>query len=115
MNRKERRAAIASKEGASSATVDIGQLMEAANSAYQQRRLAEAEVICKQILTRAPTHATCLNLLGIVYQSSGRHRLAVKLFGKAITVDDLDAGFHYNIACSYQVMGDHIGAAEHFR
>jgi hypothetical protein len=30
-------------------------------------------------------------------------------------VDDLDAGFHYNIACSYQVMGDHIGTAEHFR
>jgi SAM-dependent methyltransferase len=115
MNRSERRAAVARGRDALTATaVDVAQLMVAANSAYQQRRLADAEVICKQILSRAPTHATCLNLLGVVYQTSGRHRLAVKLFAKAIAVDDLDAGFHYNIACSYQAMSEHV-AAEHFK
>jgi Tfp pilus assembly protein PilF len=51
----------------------------------------------------------------VVYQTSGRHRLAVKLFAKAIGIDDLDAGFHYNIACSYQAMGEQGAAAEHFR
>ena len=64
--------------------------------------LADAEVICKQMLSRAPSHAPCLNLLGVVYQASARHRLAIKLFAKAIAVDDLDAGFHYNIACSFR-------------
>src|SRR4029077_11589814 len=65
-------------------------------------------------LSRAPAHATCLNLLGVIYQTSGRHRLAGKLFAKAVAVDDLDAGFHYNIACSHQAMGERIAAAEHF-
>ena len=115
MNRSTRRAAVARGRDASGAAADVPQLMAAANCAYQQRRLADAEVICKQILSRAPTHATCLNLRGVVYQTSGRHRAAVKLFAKAIAVDDLDAGFHYNIACSYQALGEQIAAAEHFR
>jgi 2-polyprenyl-3-methyl-5-hydroxy-6-metoxy-1,4-benzoquinol methylase len=115
MNRSKRRAALASADALSATAHDIPQLMTAANTAYQQRRFANAEVICKQILAQAPTHATCLNLLGVVHQASGRHRLAVKLFAKAIAVDDLDAGFHYNIACSYQAMGEKIAATEHFK
>jgi tetratricopeptide (TPR) repeat protein len=116
MNRSERRAAIARRQDLSSAAaLDLAQLMAAANSANQQLRFADAEVICKQILSRAPAHATCLNLLGVVYQASGRHRLAVKLLAKAIAVDNLNAGFHYNIACSYQVIGDQTAAAEHFK
>jgi SAM-dependent methyltransferase len=115
MNRSKRRAAVARGRDASGAAADVPQLMAAANCAYEQRRLADAEVICKQILSRAPTHATCLNLLAVVYQTSSRHRLAVKFFAKAIAVDDLDAGFHYNIGCSYQAMGEQIAAAEHFK
>jgi SAM-dependent methyltransferase len=116
MNRSKRRAAIArGRDARTPAAVDIAQLMAAANRAHQQRRLTDAEVICRQILSRAPTHATCLNLLGVVYQTSGRHRLAVKLFAKAVAVDELDAGFHYNIACSYQAMGEQTAAAEHFK
>jgi|SRR6516225_4408414 len=46
--------------------------------------LADAEVICKQMLSRAPSHATCLNLLGVVYQASACHRLAIKLFAKLL-------------------------------
>ena len=117
MNRSKRRAAaVASGRYAKSAAmVDIAELMAAANSAYQQRRLTDAELRCKQILSRAPTHPICLNLLGVVYQTSGRHRFAVKLFAKAIAVDELNAGFHYNIACSYQAMGEQIAAADHFK
>jgi SAM-dependent methyltransferase len=48
-------------------------------------------------------------------QSSRRHRPAIKLFAKAIAVDDLDAGFHYNIACSYQALAEPTPAAMHFR
>ncbi len=89
--------------------------MAQANEAYRARRLAQAEIICKQILSQAPTHATCLNLLGVVYQASGRHRPAIKQFEQAIAVDDLDAGFHYNIACSYQALGQRAAATMHFK
>lgn len=105
MNRSERWAAAARVKAASgSAPTDIAALMAQANEAYRARRLAQAEIICKQVLSRAPAHATCLNLLGVVYQTAGRHRPAIKLFAKAIAVDDLDAGFHYNIACSFQAL-----------
>jgi SAM-dependent methyltransferase len=116
MNRSERRAAAARVKAASgSAPADIAELMAQANEAYRARRLAQAEIVCKQVLARAPAHATCLNLLGVVYQTAGRHRPAIKLFTKAIAVDDLDAGFHYNIACSYQALAEPTPAAMHFR
>ena len=92
----------------------MAELMAQANAAYRARQLAQAEILCKQVLSRAPAHATCLNLLGVVYQSSGRHRPAIKLFAKAIAVDDLDAGFHYNIACSYQAVAEPTPATMHF-
>ena len=116
MNRSERRAAAARVKAASgSAPADIAELMAQANEAYRARRLAQAEIVCKQVLARAPAHATCLNLLGVVYQTAGRHRPAIKLFAKAIAVDDLDAGFHYNIACSYQAVAERTPAAMHFK
>jgi 2-polyprenyl-3-methyl-5-hydroxy-6-metoxy-1,4-benzoquinol methylase len=116
MSRRERRAASrAARKHQTTVAADISQLMTEANSAYRGGRLAQAEVICKQVISCASTHAPCLNLLGVIYQASGRHRLAAKLFGKAIAVDDLDAAFHYNIACSYQDLDEEITAAKHFR
>jgi 2-polyprenyl-3-methyl-5-hydroxy-6-metoxy-1,4-benzoquinol methylase len=114
MNRSERRAAVArGKTGSSPA--GIADLTAEAKQAYQQGRSEQAEVICRQILARAPTHKISLNLLGVINQSSGRHRLAVKRFADAIALDDLDAACHYNIACSYQVLGQRADAATHFR
>jgi hypothetical protein len=68
-----------------------------------------------RFLSRAPAHATGLNRLGVVYQTGGRHRPSIKLFAKAIAVDDLDAGFRYNIACSYQALAARTPAIMHFR
>src|ERR1700735_3606058 len=106
MNRSERRAAVArAKAAASPASRDIADLIAEANRAYQQKQSAQTEIICRQILTRVPAHPTALNLLGLINQTSGRHKLAVKMFAKAIAADDLDAACHYNIASSYQVSG----------
>ncbi len=89
-------------------------LMAAANRAYRQGEPVRTEEICKQILTRTPAHAGALNLLGLVHQGAGRQRLAVKLLAKAIAADESDAGFHYNIACSYQLLSESAAAAAHF-
>jgi tetratricopeptide (TPR) repeat protein len=116
MNRKERRAAFArGKAVASSASADIADEVSAATLAYQQGRLTDAEIICKRVQTRAPAHAANLNVLGVVYQASGRHRLAVKTFAAAIAADDLDAACHYNIASSYQALEERAAAAAHFK
>jgi tetratricopeptide (TPR) repeat protein len=116
MNRRERRAAVArSKIAANSGGADIADLISEATLAYRGGRLAEAEVICKRVLARSPARSANLNVLGLIYQSSGRHRLAVKTFAAAIAADELDAACHYNIACSYQALELPEAAATHFK
>ncbi len=115
MNRRERRAAARGKPVAGAAAAyDLRAQFAAARQALAAARLAQAETICKQILARAPTHVGSLNLLGLIAQASGQHRLAIKMFAKAIAVDELDAACHYNIASSYQLVNERTSAAAHF-
>ena len=116
MNRRDRRAALARGLAAvASAPAAIPSLVAEAALAYQQRRIADAEVACKQILARAPAHPEALNILGVVQQASGNHRLAAKTLAKAIAVNDLDAACHYNIATSYQALNERAAATKHFK
>jgi len=123
MNRKERRAAlkrgkgsaVAPSPGGKSDPVGSGELLIAARAHYQQHQFAPAENICQQILAREPAQVHALNLLGVIAQTTGRHDLAIKMFSKAIAVDELNAAYHYNIASSYQVLSRPQDAIVHFR
>lgn len=116
MNRRERRAAVArGKAAAASAPADIEGLMAEATRAYQQGRGRDAEILCRQALARAPAHGGGLNLMGILYQASGNHRLAVKTLSKAVAVNELDAACHYNIATLYEALQQEEEAAAHFK
>ena len=116
MNRRDRRAAIArGKIPADAGVADLGEAIEAAQRAFRDGAAAQAEDICKRILARAPAHGGALNLLGLVYQAGGRHRLAVRFLAKALAADDRDAGSHYHIARSYQLLDDDRNAARHFK
>jgi SAM-dependent methyltransferase len=115
MNRSQRRAFARGKGAAASAPADLAVLMDEAVLAYRQGQRSEAAAICKQVLSRAPDHAGALNLSGILHQASDNHRLAVKALGKALAVNALDAASHYNIATSYQALGDATAAARHFK
>ena len=55
-----------------------------------------------------------LNLLGLMAQASGDHRLAVKMFSKAIAADEANAACHYNIGNSHQALGHRSKAIGHF-
>ena len=77
--------------------------------------MGEAQAICGHILARAPEHVQSLNLLGLVVQTSGDHRTAVKMFAKALAVDQLNTACHYNIGNSYQALGRRDEALAHFR
>jgi 2-polyprenyl-3-methyl-5-hydroxy-6-metoxy-1,4-benzoquinol methylase len=115
MNRRERRAAFARGRAAGAAPADIAELMAEASRAHHQGLSAKAEELCRQILSRDPAHPPSLNLLGLVNQASGRHRQAVKMFLKAIDADEVNAACHYNIASSYQLLGQGDAAADHFK
>lgn len=76
--------------------------------------MADAEAASKQILAREPLQATALNILGLLHQRSGNHRLAAKTLAKAVAVSDLDAACHYNLATSYQALDQRSDASRHY-
>src|SRR5579859_2960628 len=123
MNRKERRAASKRRDEfarSSSALafgpagVSIADLAAAASRSHRMGRINEAQEICRQILAREPAHVQSLNLLGLMAQASGDHRLAVKTFAKAIASDEVNAACHYNIGNSYQALGHRTKTIAHF-
>jgi 2-polyprenyl-3-methyl-5-hydroxy-6-metoxy-1,4-benzoquinol methylase/tetratricopeptide (TPR) repeat protein len=123
MNRKERRAANKRLDESArrpnalafgSSSVSIADLATEARRSRGAGRINEAQEICRQILAREPAHVQSLNLLGLMAQASGDHRLAVKMFAKAIVSDEVNAACHYNIGNSYQVLGNRSKAIAHF-
>jgi SAM-dependent methyltransferase len=123
MNRKERRAASKRREESArrpnalafgSAGVSIVDLAAEASRSHAAGRINEAQEICRQILAREPAHVQSLNLLGLIAQASGDHRVAVKMFAKAIASDEVNAACHYNAGNSYQALGDRNKAVAHF-
>ncbi len=123
MNRKEQRAGL--KRGhpsASAAPVNnwdkalaVADLMAKARWHHEHGQSEHAKDICNEILAREPAHVNALNLLGLILQASGRHKLAVKTLAKAIVSDALNAACHYNIASSYQALDLQDQAAVHFK
>jgi tetratricopeptide (TPR) repeat protein len=115
MNRRERRAAVASgKTKREAASLDVSSLRAMAMRAYKDGHLEQAEIISKKALANKPPHRDSLMLLGAIYQASGRHRLAVKQFLAAMTLNNLDPICYYNLACSNQILGEFGAARDHF-
>ncbi len=123
MNRKERRAAlkrgeIRSSRAETGGEIDIFVLADMMASAHEHHMRGQpqyAQDLCNQILARHPSHVDALNLLGLIYQASGRHILAAKTLAKAVASDELNAACHYNIATSYLALGHQEKAALHFK
>jgi len=123
MNRKERRSANKRRDESArrpnalafgSAEVSIVDLAAEARRSRAAGRINEAQEICRQILAREPAHVQSLNLLGLMAQASGDHRVAVKTLAKAIASDEMNAACHYNIGNSYQALGNRTKAISHF-
>jgi SAM-dependent methyltransferase/tetratricopeptide (TPR) repeat protein len=122
MNRKTRRAGLKSGNSATTSnwseagrgTVSAAELMTHADQLRHRGQAEQAEIVCNQILAREPANADALNLLGLILQESGRHRLAVKTLSKAVAADPFNAASHYNIAAAYQTLGRNGQALQHF-
>jgi hypothetical protein len=83
MNRKERRAShkrggpLAGAAAAINSDKDVNtdNLIAQARWHHQQRQPEIARDICSGILSREPFHVPAMNLLGLIFQETGRHSL----------------------------------------
>jgi ubiquinone/menaquinone biosynthesis C-methylase UbiE len=115
MNLRKNRSPFARDSICPSDGRSIAELQAEARRALELGQYVQAEVICANILELAPADKIGLTFLGKIYQASGRHRRAVKIFAKAIDADGLDAVSHFNIATSYQVLDRRPAAITHFK
>src|SRR6516164_8301919 len=113
MSRRDRRAALA--RGKAEPTANLTELAARATLAFQEGRSIDAEVLCRQILALDARQPTALNIVGLLYQASGNHRLAAKTLAKAVAANELDAARQYNLAASYQALRRRVDAARHYR
>src|ERR1700744_3198147 len=113
MSRRDRRAALA--RGKPEPSASLPELVERATRAFQEGRAIDADMLCHQILTADPRQPTALNIVGLLYQGSGNHRMAAKTLAKAVAGNELDAACQYNLAASYQALGQRADAARHYR
>jgi SAM-dependent methyltransferase len=123
MNRKQRRAGL--MRGGLPANVrrpddwdkafTTEDLLARARLHQQQRQSEAARDIANRIVAREPSHVPALNLLGLIYQETGRHKLALKALTKAVAADALNAACHYNLAVSCQALNRQDDAAVHFK
>jgi len=93
----------------------IDELAAEARRQFDQHDFSSAKKLCKDVLSRAPSHVDSLNLLGLIAQESGRHSKAIRFFNKAISADPYDGVYHYNIGSSYEALNDWDKAAVHFK
>jgi 2-polyprenyl-3-methyl-5-hydroxy-6-metoxy-1,4-benzoquinol methylase len=113
MSRRDRRAALARGKGEPAA--NLTELVARATSAFHEGRGMDAEVLCKQILATDARQPTALNIMGLLYQASGNHRQAAKTLAKAVAANEIDAACQYNLAASYQALGQRADAERHYR
>lgn len=63
----------------------------------QQKRLAEAETVCREVLTRAPRDAEALHLFGLIRKQIGDIPGSERLLRQSIELEPRRAEFHANL------------------
>ncbi len=90
----------------------IQQGFELAVQHHQAGRLAQAEILYRQILAVEPRHADALHLLGVSAHQLGKHDAAVDLIRKAIALAPDNAACHSNLSEVLRVLGRCEDAAD---
>jgi len=78
---------------------------------HRAGRLAEAETIYQQILSRQPSHAEALHALGIIACQAGRHEIAAEQISRALLLNPHNPIAHSNLGECYRLLG-RLGEAE---
>lgn len=94
---------------------DLASLFALAVQRHQAGKLAEADGLYRDILTRDPGHADALHLSGVVAHQTGRNDVAIALIGRAIAINNRISTFHSNIGEAYRALGRYEDAVAAFR
>ena len=117
MNRRERRAAKAQRQGrpvtGGSAAADAE--ISAALAHHQAGRLAEAARLSAAILAREPEHAEALRLLSVIAFQQGDAGRAAALATQVIAVAPNYAEAHYTMGMAQKALGDAEAALASYR
>ena len=89
-------------------------LFASAVNCMQAGQLAEAERLCRAILSVEPNDAATVNLLGFVTYKSGRPAEAIAHLGRALALDDKSPDCHFNMGLALLAAGRLPEAATHF-
>jgi Flp pilus assembly protein TadD len=98
-----------------SAGAAIQDLFDTAVRHHLAGRLADAELIYRQILAREPTHADTLHALGLMASGLGRKDMAIDLFRQAIDVRSDEPFYHNNLGVVLQELARFAEAEAQFR
>ncbi|MDR3405572.1 MAG: tetratricopeptide repeat protein [Chthoniobacter sp.] len=82
---------------------------------HQAGRLAEAEMLYRQLLAVQPNHADALHMLAVVADQTGRSELAVELIRRTIALKPNDGAVYSNLGRVYRTMGRWEEAAAAYR
>lgn len=72
---------------------------------HRAGRLAEAEMLYRQILEADPRHADSLHLAGMIAHQRGQQDIAVSMIRQAIAIQPNVAAFHSNLGSVLQAQG----------
>ncbi|MDA1132644.1 MAG: tetratricopeptide repeat protein [Proteobacteria bacterium] len=76
-----------------------------ARSALAEGNLREAQIACRQVLTRNPRHGEALFLLGVVAMQAKDAKAAADLFRRAIAAEPKHADAHMNLGIALNLLG----------
>jgi len=95
--------------------LDLQRKLNQAADHLRAGRLAEAEVLFRQVLAQKPKHADALHLLGVTASKASRSTEAVELIRRAIAVDPRQSVFHNNLGLGLLTVGQIEEAIAEFR
>ena len=78
---------ILDQDSKKSELIEIAQVLKQAALLYKEGNLAQAEVICKQILQVQPTYVDALHLLGMIGIQGKEFEKAIIFFTQALTIN----------------------------
>lgn len=81
------------------------QKLQQALQHHHAGRVAEAEILYRQILKEEPGNADALHLLGVASIAQGLHQAAIEFIGQAIRIAPKNAAYHSNLGLALTSLG----------
>lgn len=84
-------------------TTNLQQALQSAASLFNQKRYAEAEALCLNILANAPNAIDNLHLLALINKSAGKFRSAEDYFNRCLQIEPRRADILANFGNLYRI------------